>query len=97
MSDDITITCLPTFCNVDKMGLKEVREQYKLLQADSIRQGIQLSEVSTKLHQMNRAALNLDATLCALVDSYEAGDQAAILLHLKNMAEHRNAKKARRH
>lgn len=87
------ITSLPTLCNPEKFDLKELREQYKLLEGDAIRQAQQLSDVCAKLHEMNVLAQDLSAIIYALCDSYEAGDQAAILLHVKKLAERRKAYK----
>lgn len=94
---DFVITRLPTLVNVEGMKLKELREAYKTLEGDAISQGVQLSETCAKLHQMNSMALRMDALLNKLVDHYEAGNQAAILLELKNMAAHRASKKAKAH
>lgn len=97
MNNDLTITRLPTLCNPEKLTPKELREQYLRLEEDAIRQGIELSEVSAKLHQMNCLAQQLSSVLYALCDSYEAGDQAAILLQVKKLAERRIQQKAKVH
>lgn len=86
---DTVITRCPTFVNTEKMGLKELRAQYLILQGDAIDQAQQLSDVCAKLAQMNELAENLSSMLYALCDSYEAGDQAAILLQVKRMSERR--------
>jgi len=92
------ITRLPTLCNTEKFNLKELREQYDLLEGEAIRQGLELSDVCSKLHQMNVLAQNLSAILYSLCDSYEAGDQAAILLQVKKLSKNReDAKKVRVH
>lgn len=84
---DLIITRLPPLCNTESLDLQELREQYKLLEGDALQQAKQLADVCAKLHDMNRLAHNLSATLYALFDSYEAGDQAAILLQLKQMSD----------
>ena len=94
--NDLLITRLPTLANTENMGLKELREQYKRLEGEAIDQASQLSDVCAKLHQMNVLAHNLSAIFYALCDSYEAGDQAAILLHVKQLSaqRERNSQKA---
>lgn len=95
--NNLIITRLPTLVNTEKMGIKELREHYKLLEGDAINQAQQLSDVCAKLHEINQIAHRLDAMLSAMVDSYEAGDQAAILLQIKQLYEHRVAQKAKVH
>lgn len=85
------ITRLPTLCNPDKLGLAELREHYKRLEGDAIDQAQQLSDACAKLHEMNVLAQNLSAILYALCDSYEAGDQAAILLQVKKLSDRRKS------
>lgn len=94
---DFIITRLPTLVNIEGMGIKELRVQYKLLEGDAISQAQQLSDACNSLHRMTKAAMNLDAQLNALADSYDAGDQAAILLMVKNLSERRSAQKAKVH
>ena len=95
---DLLITRLPTLVNIDKMGLKELREQYKRLEGEAIDQSQKLSDVCAKLHEMNVIAHNISSLIFALCDSYEAGDQAAILLQVKKLHETReSSKKARVH
>lgn len=89
MNDDLIITKLPTLVNTEKMGINELREQYKLLEGDAISQAQQLSDVSAALHRMNTTAHDYSITFATLCDSYEAGDTAAILLMVKKLAEKR--------
>lgn len=94
------ITRLPTLVNIEKMSLTELRAQYLILQGDAIDQAQQLSDVCAKLSQMNELANNLSSMLYALCDSYNEGDQAAILLQVKKMSERRaeyRAQKAKVH
>ena len=93
--NDFTITRLPTIVNIENMGLKELREHYKLLEEDSIIQAQQLSEVKAALHRMNVTAHDYSITFATLCDSYEAGDQAAILLMVKKLSEKRADFKAK--
>lgn len=94
---DLLITRLPTIVDIDKMGIKELREQYKILEGDAISQAQQLSNTCAALHQMNAVAHDYSITFATLCDSYDAGDQAAILLMVKKLSEHRAAKKAKVH
>ena len=87
---NLHITRLPTLVNVDKLTHAELRQQYQRLEGDAIDQAQQLSEVCAKLHQMNELAHNLSAVIYALCDSYDAGDQAAILLQVKKLNDTRN-------
>lgn len=95
--NSLLITRVPTLCNTENMKLPELREQYKRLEGDAIDQAQQLSDVCAKLHEMNLLALNLQAHLYALCESWDAGDQAAILLQVKQLAERRIKTKAKVH
>lgn len=86
---DLLITRLPTLVNADGLGLKDLREQYKRLEGEAIDQAQQLSEVCAALHRMNQTAHDYSITFATLCDSYEAGDQAAILLMVKKLSEKR--------
>ncbi|MBI5626096.1 MAG: hypothetical protein HY935_02670 [Nitrosomonadales bacterium] len=88
-----TITRLPTLCNPDKLSVKELREQYKRLEGDAIEQGLQLSDVCAKLHEMNVLAHNLSASIYALIDSFDANDRPAIALQLRQMSDRRKSYK----
>lgn len=92
---DLLITRLPTLVNTDKMGIKELREQYKRLEGEAIDQGQRLSEVCAALHRMNQTAHDYSITFATLCDSYEAGDQAAVLLMVKRLSEKRADFKAK--
>jgi len=94
---ELLITRLPTLVDIDKMGLKELREQYKRLEGEAIDQSQKLSDVCAKLHEMNVIAHNISSLIFALCDSYEAGDQAAILLQVKNLSDQRKAPKRKVH
>ncbi len=89
--NDLLITRLPTIVNTEKMSLEELRAQYKLLEGDAICQAQQLSEACAALHRMNAIVHDYNVTFGTLCDSYEAGDQAAILLMVKNLSEKRSA------
>ncbi|MEW5905131.1 MAG: hypothetical protein AB1722_12410 [Pseudomonadota bacterium] len=98
--EDLLITRLPTLVNTDKMGIKELREQYKLLEGDAISQAQQLSDVCAQLARNIQTLQDYNITFATLCDSYEAGDQSAILLMLKKLSEKRrdfNEKKAKVH
>lgn len=84
--NDLIITRLPTLVNVDKMSLKELRAQYRSLEGDAIDQAQQLSDTCAALHRINRIAHDYSATFEILCDAYEAGDQAAILLKVKQLS-----------
>jgi hypothetical protein len=95
--NDLLITRLPTLCNAEKLTPAELLQQYQRLEGEAIDQAQKLSDVCAKLHQMNVLAHNLSAALYALCDSFEAGDQAAILLQVKQLSERRAAQKAKVH
>lgn len=88
---DLLITRLPTLVNIEGMGIKDLREQYKLLEGDAISQAQQLDNACTQLATMIRTLRDYNITFAALCDSYEAGDQAAILLMVKKLSEKRSA------
>lgn len=85
--NDMIITRLPTLVNVDKLDITELRAQYKVLEGDAIDQAQQLSDACAALHRINRIAHDYSTTFEILCDAYEAGDQAAILLKVKQLAE----------
>lgn len=87
--EDLLITRLPTLANIEKMGLKELREQYKLLEGDAISQAQQISNACAQLVVMVQTLQDYNAIFGTLCDSYEAGDQAAILLMVKKLSEKR--------
>lgn len=95
--NDLLITRLPTLCNAEKLTPAELLKQYHRLEGEAIDQAQQLSNVCAKLHEINQIAHRLDAMLSAMVDSYDAGDQAAILLQVKQLSERRAAQKAKVH
>ena len=68
-----------------------MREQYKLLEGDAIDQAQRLSDMGAALHRMNMILHDYSVTFTTLCDSYEAGDQAAILLMVKKFSEASNA------
>lgn len=92
--NNLLITRLPTLCNVEKLSLTELREQYKRLEGEAIDQAQQVSELKAALHRMNMTAHDYSITFATLCDSYEAGDQAAILLMVKKLSGKRTAFKA---
>lgn len=83
---DFIITRLPTLVNIDKMSLAELIQQYQILEGDAIGQAQQLSDACAKLDTLVH---NLSSMIYALIDSYDAGDQAAILLQVKKLSEQR--------
>lgn len=85
----LLITRLPTLVNTDGMSIEALREQYKRLEGEAIDQAQQLSDVSAALHRMNVTAHDYSITFATLCDSYEAGDQAAVLLMVKKLADAR--------
>lgn len=87
--NDLLITRLPTLVNIEKLNLTELREQYKRLEGDAIEQAQVLSDTLAALHRMNVTAHDYSITFATLCDSYEAGDQAAILLMVKTLSEKR--------
>jgi hypothetical protein len=95
--NDLIITRLPTLVNVDKLDLAELREQYSRLEGDAIDQAQQLSDARAKLHEANQIIRDYAITFGMLCDSYEAGDQAAILLLVKRLADKRSQAKAKVH
>lgn len=95
--NNLLITRLPTLVNTENMGIKELRAQYKLLEDDAISQSQQLSEVKAALHRINTIAHDYSITFGTLCDSYEAGDQAAILLLVKKLSELRTVRKVKVH
>ncbi len=94
---DLLITRLPTLCNAERLTPSELLQQYMRLEGEAIDQAQQLSDACAKLHQINQVAHRLNAMLSAMVDSYEAGDQAAILLQIKQLHDRRAAQKAKVH
>ena len=86
---NLLITRLPTLVSIEGMGIKELREQYKRLEGEAIDQAQQLSEVAAALHRMNQTAHDYSITFATLCDSFEAGDQVAILLMVKKLCEKR--------
>lgn len=85
-----TVTQLPTLCNPDMLTHEELIEEYKYMEDAMFHQSQTLHEVSSKLHEMNTLAHNLSSIIYALCDSFDAGDQAAILLQVKKLAEQRS-------
>ncbi len=88
---DLLITRLPTLVNIDTMDLSELREQYKRLEGETIDQAQQLSDACAQLATMIRTIKDYNITFATLCDSYEAGDQAALLLMAKRLSEKRAA------
>ena len=89
MTDSI-VTQLPTLCNPDMLTHEELIEQYKYMEDATFRQSQTLHDVCEKLALMNVLAENLSTIIYTLCDSFDAGDQAAILLQVKKLAEHRS-------
>lgn len=87
--NDLLITRLPTLVNTDKMGINELREQYKLLEGDAFSQAQQLSDACAHLATLIATLHDYNITLAALCDSYEAGDQAAVLHMVKKLSAKR--------
>jgi hypothetical protein len=95
--NDLFITRLPTLCNVEKLSHAELKEQYTRLEGEAIEQAQQIGELKTALHRMNVTAHDYSITFATLCDSFDAGDQAAILLMVKKLSEKRIEWKARVH
>lgn len=95
--NDFTITRLPMIVNIDGLSIKLLREQYKLLEKDAISQAHQLGDACSALHRMNKIVHEYSVIFASLCESYEAGDQAAILLQVKQLAERRIKTKAKVH
>ncbi len=85
--NNATITQMPTLCVPEKLDRKEAIDHINYLQNSILEQGQTLHDVCCKLHDMNKMALHLESLLGALVDSYDAGDQAAILHQIKQLSE----------
>ncbi len=92
-----TITQMPTMCVPERLSKKELVEQYKYMEETAFNQGQMLHEVNVKLGETCIIANQLASVLWALVDSYDAGDQAAILLQIKKLSEQRSSQKAKVH
>lgn len=84
-----TITQMPTLCAPEKLDRKALIEQVNYLQEHLLKEGQMLHEVSHKLHEMIDLSHALSSHLYALCDSYDAGDQAAVLLQVKKLSERR--------
>lgn len=92
-----TITMMPTLCNPEKLSREELIKQVNYLQDVVFEQGQKLHEESSERAQACIIANHLASQLHALMDSYDAGDQAAILLQVKNLSEQRTKQKAKVH
>ena len=86
-----TITQMPTMCIPEKLTHQELIEQYKYMEDTAFKQGQTLHEVCSSLHEMNKMALHLESLLFALVDSFDANDQEAISLQLKQLSDRRKS------
>lgn len=93
----VTITKCVTLCNPEKLSREELIAQVNYLQDAALKDAITMSEVVSSRNEICGVAHRLDAMLGALVDSYDAGDQAAILLQVKQQSEQRAARKAKVH
>lgn len=96
MNDHI-VTKFPTLCNPEKLNREELIRHVNYLQDTALMESLKMNELSGKLGEICGIAHRQDAMLCALVDSYDAGDQAAILLQVKQLSEQRAARKAKVH
>lgn len=92
-----TITQMPTLCAPEKLSKEELIKQVNYLQDAVFEQGQHLHEESSERAQACIIANHLASQLHALMDSYDAGDQAAILLQVKNLSEQRIKQKAKVH
>ena len=86
-----TVTMLPTFCNPEKLSHQELIKQCLYLEDIAFKQGQALHAMETALVEALGYANMLGANLGALVDAYDAGDQAAILLQIKRLSETRKS------
>lgn len=75
----------------DKLDKKALVAHCTYLQEATIRLGNQLSEASKKLREMCVCAHDLGAQLYALVDAFDANDQEAIAVQLKQMSDRRKS------
>lgn len=91
------VTQLPTLCAPEKLSREELIKQVNYLQDAVFEQGQHLHEEKAERSQACAIANHLAAQLHALIDSYDAGDQAAILLQVKNLSEQRAKQKAQVH
>lgn len=92
-----TITMMPTMCIPEKLSKQELVEQYKHMEETAFKQGQMLHEVNCKLAETCTLANTLADHLYKLTDSYDAGDQAAILLQVKHLSERRKSYKKEVH
>lgn len=92
-----TITKCVTLCTPEKLSREELIAQVNYLQDAALKDFLVMSDVNSTLNEVRGVAHRLDAMLGALVDSYDAGDQAAILLQVKKLSEQRAARKAKVH
>jgi hypothetical protein len=94
---DLLITACPTLVNVEKLTLSELQLQYHRLECEVIDQFTDLSETRAKLHEMRCLVHNYSSVLFALCDSFDAGDQAAILLQVRRLSERRAEQRKKAH
>jgi hypothetical protein len=97
---NFSITEMPTLCTPEKLNRKQLIEQVNYLQKEAFEQVMdldsRLGECSEKLYQTHKIAGQLNAQLLALCDSYDAGDQAALLLQLKKLSDRRKEYEAKK-
>jgi hypothetical protein len=92
-----TVTQCATICTPEKLTREELIAQVHYLQESALKDFMAMSEVRSRLQKVTGVARRQDAMLCALADSFDAGDQAAILLQVKNLSEQRAARKTKVH
>lgn len=93
----VTVTQCATICTPEKLTREELIDQVHYLQESALKDFMAMSEVNGRLQEVSGVAHRLDSMLCALADSYDAGDTAAILLQVKKLSEQRAARKAKVH
>ena len=84
-----SITKCATLCSPEKLTREQLIEQVNYLQQDALEVTMTLSNVKAKLGEMVGVANRLSVQLYALCDSYDEGDQAAILLQVKDLSDRR--------
>lgn len=91
MDNDIIITKIPTLSVPEKLSKAELIVQCNYLQDEARKLSLQNHELKTKLLEAVGIVNREYAILAALADSYDAGDQAAILLQIKQLSDRRSS------
>lgn len=91
MDNDIIITGAPTMCVPERLSKAELIVQCNYLQDEVMKLSQHVHELKTRLQQTVGLANHQYAHLSALADSYDAGDQAAIMLQIKQLSDRRSS------